>query len=155
MKNFVLVYRDIELPGASKIDRERELTVNYKVLLDGQNEPTGLILCSFCEITLIKKYGRPWFHGAVKGSNKIKKQLCDKHADRHHFKPGTEKQFKKRKRPENQSEPPAKKSVTNNGLLEVRNSVMNFVYTAGIPVQENGSIFRVRYITWEKLTKPY
>ena len=129
------VYRDIELPGASKIDRERDLIVNYKVLLDAQNEQTGLILCSFCEATLTKKYGRPWFHGSVKGSNRIKKQLCDKHADRHHFKPGTEKQFKKRKRPENHSQLPFKKVATTNGLTEVANAVINFVCTAGIPIQ--------------------
>ena len=137
----MLVYKDIELPGATKIDRERDLIVNYKVLLDQQSEPTGLILCSFCEATLFKKYGRPWFHGAVKGSNRIKKQLCDKHAERHHFKPGTEKLFKKRKRPENQSNHPFKKIATNIGFSEVRNAVVNFLCTAGLPLQENCLIF--------------
>ena len=144
MTKIALVYKPVELKGASKIDKERGLEVDYKLLLDENGESTGLILCSFCENFHKQKYGRPWFRASVKGSNSIKKQLCDKHAERHHFKSG--KKTKKRKRSDDDENQPrlnfqSKKAITEGGIKQIQDSVIKFICSAGLPLKENGQNF--------------
>ena len=131
----------MELKGAAEVDKDRGLEIEYKLLLDENGESTGLILCSFCEEFHLKKYGRPWFRGSVKGSKSIKKQLCDNHAKRHHYKPG--KKAKKRKRSDDDENQPklnfkSKKLITEDGKVKIQNSVINFICTAGLPLKEIG-----------------
>ena len=145
MTNIALVYKAVELKGASKIDKERGLEVHYEMLLDEKGEQIGLIKCSHCEDFHKQTwFGRPWFRATVKGSNSIKKQLCDKHAERHHNKSG--KKIKKRKRSDDDESQPklnfqSKKAITEDGIKQIQNSVIKFICSAGLPLKENGSKF--------------